>query len=247
MRQPLSYPYLRQSLGRDKQANSVDVQLAAAKKYHAAFASRLPPWIEEDEQRFTDIATSRCVQFSNRKAGHALLLFAIPGDAIIVSHTDRLGEESLEQSYVVQLMRNRGLKPIILDAFGQCIDFDTMIGRLTFSIWSEIAAAERKRIGERTKATIAYKRALTGNSPVGSPPPGYDRDESGVFVKDPAEQKVIDEAEQMSLRGWSLLQIAAEFRRKGYVRRGRSKLRDGKAWSATTIGRAIRDRRNKAS
>jgi len=247
MRQPLTLCYLRQSLDKKKQANSKDVQLAAAKGYWQAFSSKLPPWGAEQEERYVDIDTSGSIDFTERKAGRLLLLEAIPGDVVIFSHIDRLGRDMFSQIAAVHLMQKRGLKIVILDAYGQALDMESTAGKIVLAVLSGVAEEERKRIGERTKATIAYKREQTGNSPVGSPPPGYDRDESGVFVPDPAEQKVIDEAEQMSLRGWSLLQIAAEFRRKGYVRRSRWKHRNGKAWSATTIGRAIRDRRNKAS
>lgn len=231
MRTPLTICYLRQSLDTRKQANSVAVQLDAARNYHRAFAAKLPPWSSEHEQTFVDIATDSAIALADRKAGRELLRFAIPGDCIIFANLDRLGRTVFEMVSTIQMLKKRGLKLHILDAAGQPMDLDSLMGEFMVCVLAYAAALEKKRISERTRAAVEYRKTL-GIMP-GLPPAGKCRDENGQTIDHPGEQRQIAEARGLSLRGWSYKQIAAEFRRKGYL------TRHGKPWTETRVWRGV--------
>lgn len=233
MRHPLTYPYLRQSLDKDRQRNSTSVQLEAARGYHAAFASRLPPWGADRERRYEETATSGAIDFPDRKAGRLLLAEAIPGDCVVFYHLDRLGRDMFAQIAAIHFMQKRGLKIHILDAYGQMLDMESVAGKIVLAVLSGMAESERIRTGQRTRDAIAYLRPIRGGCPVGIAPPGKCRDENGVMVEHPEERRQIEQALSLSIRGWSHKDIHAEFTRRGY------RNRDGKPWSLSRIGRAV--------
>lgn len=216
MRVPSTYPYCRQSLGCDKQAESVDVQLKAAKDYYDRTPG-LPPWAEH--LAVMDMHSDSKANFMDRPAGRKLLIDAIKDDVLIFAHLDRLGRTLFDMVATIEhLKKKSGLKLHVLDALGQPLDLETPVGQIIVAALAFAATMDRRRIGEETKATLDYMRKqgkVITNLRVGL------MNVCGYIAPHPEEERQLDEAILMRSLGWKLTNIHKEFMRRNYLIRGR--------------------------
>lgn len=101
---------------------------------------------------------------TNRPAFQAMLEFAREGDTVLLSELSRLGRDYDDIKNTVQLLQQKGVKIIILDA--PFLKFDTgnkVMDKAMFdmflSLLAYISDNERKKLLERQKAGIAVAKS----------------------------------------------------------------------------------------
>ena len=92
---------------------------------------------------------------ADRPELRALLEFARPGDAIVITKLDRLGRSVRDLQDIADDLKARGIDLICL---GQPIDTTTAAGKLFFTMLGAFAEFERDMISERTRDGLAAKK-----------------------------------------------------------------------------------------
>lgn len=116
---------------------------------------------------FWDIGTSGGRLMQKRAAGAALLATLKRGDHVIISKVDRAYRDLEDAVRGVRQLKERGITAHFID---MPVLPDGAAGELVFQILAMAAEFERRRIGERTREALAYRRKMgqaTGCAPLG--------------------------------------------------------------------------------
>lgn len=100
---------------------------------------------------------SGSVQASKRQQFQQLLNKLESGDTLVVLKLDRLGRDNIDLQQTINLLLERGIKPICLDL--PVKDLSTPEGKLMLQLFSTFAEFERNRIIERTQEGLARAKA----------------------------------------------------------------------------------------
>lgn len=79
-----------------------------------------------------------------------------PGDQLVVAKLDRLARSLVELLTIAADLEARGIDLVVLD---QAIDTSTPAGRLMFQVLGAVSQFERELAIERTRASVAHRRA----------------------------------------------------------------------------------------
>jgi len=90
----------------------------------------------------------------------AVLAQLQPGDTLVISKLDRLARSLQELLAIAADLESRQVHLHVLD---QAIDTSTPTGRLLFQILGSVAEFERSLAIERTRASVAHRRASGGD------------------------------------------------------------------------------------
>ena len=103
-------------------------------------------------------------QISSGKAdrpGLAQVLGALQrGDQLVVAKLDRLARSLVELLAIASDLEAGGIDLVVLD---QAIDTSTPAGRLMFQVLGAVSQFERELAIERTRASVAHRRAIGGD------------------------------------------------------------------------------------
>ena len=99
------------------------------------------------------------------------------GDTLVICKLDRLARSLRELLTMAAELEARGCHLQVLD---QAIDTSTPAGRLTFQVLGAVAEFEHNMAAERTRASVAHRRATGGD--LGGRPRNYSI-EQAVLVK----------------------------------------------------------------
>lgn len=116
---------------------------------------------------FWDIGTSGGRLMAKRAAGGTLLSTLRRGDHVIISKVDRAYRDMEDALRGLRQLKERGVTAHFVDIPELP---DGAAGELVFGILALAAQFERRRIGERTKEALAYRRKMgqaVGNAPTG--------------------------------------------------------------------------------
>jgi site-specific DNA recombinase len=117
----------------------------------------------------------------------------------------------------------------------ETLDTQSAMGRFFFTLTAALAEMERRNIGERTKAALAYKRSKKESTGGYAPPYGFDLDNTGHLIKNETEQKGIKLIRTLDNQGFSLRTICRELEVKGYL------TKTGKEeWNPKTVSMIIK-------
>lgn len=146
--------------------------------------------------------------------------------AVIVAKLDRLTRRTRDLLALVEdVFRRHGVELVSL---GEQLDTRTPAGVLTLTMLGAVAQMEREQIGERTRAALAYKRAL--GERVGTVPLGFRPTEAGGPMHPvPAELEVVRHILARREAGAAFRVIAAELRTRG------CSTKRGGRWHASTV------------
>lgn len=116
-------------------------------------------------QRGFDIEEHRCISdtvsgsvaTSERPGFRELMVRMERGDALVVLKLDRLGRDAMDVQATVDALIEKGVKVHCLDL--PVSDLSSAEGRLMLQVFGAFAEFERNRIRERTKETLAKKKA----------------------------------------------------------------------------------------
>lgn len=90
----------------------------------------------------------------------AVLAALQPGDTLVISKLDRLARSLQELLAIAADLEGRGVHLHVLD---QAIDTSSPTGRLLFQVLGSVAEFERALAIERTRASVAHRRASGGD------------------------------------------------------------------------------------
>ena len=82
------------------------------------------------------------------------------GDQLVVAKLDRLARSLVELLSIASDLEARGIDLVVLD---QAIDTSTPAGRLMFQVLGAVSQFERELAIERTRASVAHRRATGGD------------------------------------------------------------------------------------
>lgn len=164
-------------------------------------------------------AASRALELIKRGKVHGLVIFKL----------DRLARNTKDALEIAELFRRKGAA---LHSISEKVDTDSAIGGFFFTLMAALAELERKQIGERTAAALAYKRA-NGEKTGGDVPFGFDA-HAGKLLPNELEQQVIDIILGLDNKGYTLRQIAGELDRRGI------QTKQGKTWKAIQVSRVLK-------
>ncbi len=146
-------------------------------------------------------------------------------DAVVILKLDRLTRNVSDLGMLLGLFEKRR---VALAGPDLPFDSSTSVGRLIANLLTSVAQWEREQIGERTKAVLRHKKA-NGLVYAPQPPFGY-RQNGRCYVDAPDEQATISRVVALSVKGFSLREIAQRLNDDGGTRP-----RSGKAWYASTV------------
>jgi DNA invertase Pin-like site-specific DNA recombinase len=106
---------------------------------------------------FTDTGLSGMK--ASRPALDLLLSVLSAGDTIVITELSRLGRSVQNVLQLVEDLDQRGVSLVILNLGGSEVDTRKAMGRFFVGVISVISRLERDLISERTKATLAAKKA----------------------------------------------------------------------------------------
>jgi site-specific DNA recombinase len=146
--------------------------------------------------------------------------------AVIVAKLDRLTRRTRDLLALVEdVFRRHGVQLVSL---GEHLDTRTPAGVLTLTMLGAVAQMEREQIGERTRAALAYKRAL--GERVGTVPLGFQSNEAGgPMLPVPAELEVVRHILARREAGAAFRVIAAELKTRSVP------TKRGGRWHASTV------------
>lgn len=111
----------------------------------------------ENIDPFTDTGLSGMK--ASRPGLDKLLSVITSGDSITITELSRLGRSVPNVLALVEDLDKRGVALRILNLGGSDVDTSTAMGRFFVGVLSVISRLERDLVSERTKATLAAKRA----------------------------------------------------------------------------------------
>lgn len=129
---------------------------------------------------------SGSIPIMERPKGKWLMEDVATGDHIIVSKLDRMFRSANDALATLEVLKNRGVSLHMIDLGGDVCG--NGISKLVFTILSAVAEAERDRIRERIRDSVAHRKA-NGQHLGGNKPFGYDVVE-GKLVPN-GEQEII--------------------------------------------------------
>jgi len=164
---------------------------------------------------FEDKATSGSKPFLERKAGGRLWGACARGDVVCVSKMDRAFRNVLDAAGLLRDSESCGVVLVFLDL---ALDTGTSLGKFVAHLLASVAELEREWIRQRTKEALQIRKQK-GLPHAGRPPAGWMKCESGKWVHDETERKLLDWVFAMhSQHGWSYGRIAAHLKARGIVR-----------------------------
>jgi site-specific DNA recombinase len=125
-------------------------------------------------------------------------------DVVLVYKIDRLTRRQKDLWFLLEDVfeaRQTGFKSVT-----EPFDTTTAQGKAFLGMLGVFAQLERDTIAERTKDTLANKKA--SREWIGRVPFGFKVSESGILMKDPHQQKMIAKIKRMRYQGGSYRQIA---------------------------------------
>ena len=130
---------------------------------------RVSTELQTEAQQRAQLAAAGCTEvitetISSGKAdrpGLVQVLEALqPGDQLVVCKLDRLARSLAELLAITADLESRRIDLVVLD---QAIDTSTPAGRLMFQVLGAVAEFERGMAIERTRASVAHRRATGGD------------------------------------------------------------------------------------
>ncbi len=194
------YGYVRVStLQQANEGDSLETQLKQISSYASLKNYEIPP-----ENFITERGVSGNLEFEKRPEGCRLFDQLISGDVLIFSKLDRAFRNTRNALNTLHELKERGVSVHFIDLGGDVTNDG--IGSVIFTILSAFATFERERIATRIREIKQVQKA-EGKFLGGFTPFGY-RVEKGKIVKNPEEQKIIQEMKDLRRRGMSLRRIS---------------------------------------
>ena len=124
------------------------------------------------DRAFIDEDTSgRVYPFLDREAAKQLMAVVKPGDHVHVHKLDRLGRSTVDILNTITAFMNRSVHLHVLDFGGQALNLEGATGFAMVAMQAVFAEVEAKRISERTKEALKYRRdrgmPVNAHSPFG--------------------------------------------------------------------------------
>ena len=202
-----TYSYARVST--DRQANEGE-SLAVQARTCAGYAAMRGLVVEAT---FVERGVSGSVPLGDRPEGARLLSLVRGGDDIIAAKLDRLFRSARDALSSLEQIKQRGVRLHLIDLGGDVTE--NGVAKLTFTILSAVAEAERDRIRERISDVKADQRKrarfLGGRVPF-----GFVVSPDGALVNNPNEQVALETMKTLRTNGASLRKIARELREAGH-------------------------------
>jgi DNA invertase Pin-like site-specific DNA recombinase len=150
-------------------------------------------------------------------------------DAVIIAKLDRLTRSVKDLANLLELFERRGIH---LLSVAESLDTGSAAGRLVMNIMASLAQWEREVISERTKESLAYKKANMERC--GNTGYGFRCVDGRTVEPDPHEQRVRKTITRLREQGQSLRQIAA------YLNKERRFTRSGSPWRHCYVARVLK-------
>ncbi len=127
---------------------------------------------EKLNRAFTDEDTSgRVYPFLDREAAKQLMAVVKPGDHVHVYKIDRLGRNTVDILNTITMFMNREVHLHVLDFGGQAVNLEGATGFAMVAMQAVFAEVEARRISERTREALKYRRErgkpVNAHSPYG--------------------------------------------------------------------------------
>ena len=164
------------------------------------------------DEIFIERGISGSRPFAERPEGARVVERLKPGDVVVTACIDRAFRSALDALDVLNRFKAEGVALHIVDLGGDVAGDG--IGKLTFTILSAVAEAERDRISDRIKEAKAEGRRA-GRFLGGQRPFGF-KVVAGDLVPIPKEQDAIAWAVQLRAKGWSYRRIATALSAEGF-------------------------------
>jgi putative DNA-invertase from lambdoid prophage Rac len=165
------------------------------------------------DRLFVERAVSGSVPLGERPEGAALLAVVKSGDVVITPKLDRMFRSALDALDVLAKLKADGVSLHMIDLGGDVTN--NGISKLVFTILSAVAEAERDRIRERISQVKADQKQR-GRYLGGRVPFGFETDENGGLIENPAQQAAIEAAERMRSEGVTLRGIQTTLEDNGH-------------------------------
>ena len=133
--------------------------------------------------------------------------------ALVVYSLSRLSRSTRDTLHLVAELEKAGCELVSLS---EKIDTSSAGGRMVFRMLSVLNEFEREQLAERTRAAMQHLKAQ--GRVVGSVPHGYTRS-GDELVLNVGEQRVVDLAQQLRVKGLSLRAISDELAARGAFNR----------------------------
>ena len=151
-------------------------------------------------------------------------------DTVIIAKLDRLTRSVVDLAELLKRFERRGVS---LVSVADALDTRSAAGRLVLNIMVSVSQWERETIGERTRDAMRHKRAI--GERVGTVPFGYRPAAGGVRLEaDDVEQGILSRIRDLSAKGLTTRQIAADLNRRGLT------TRRGTAWRFQYVAHVLR-------
>ena len=213
-REPVTFGYVRVST--DKQQNSLEAQQQVLA---AAMAGKNWPRLCGP---YCDEAVSGTIDFHDRIEAKKILLMVQPGDHVVVTHVDRLGRNMMDIISTIHKLEKMGATVHALDCGGFAYDSGSLIGTVIMAVMAFAAEMEHKRLIERTRTVIKYRRA------------------SGKRVGAAAKYGYVDDKKADQLRphkdNYARLNTMVTLRKGGYSWRDIAAYANSQGWKAPKGG-----------
>ena len=155
-------------------------------------------------------------------------------DTVIITKLDRLTRSVADLAELIGRFERRGVS---LVSVADALDTRSAAGRLVLNIMVSVSQWEREAIGERTRDAIRHKQAH--GERVGTVPFGYRLAGDGVRLEaDDVEQGILSRIRDLSTKGLTSRQIAAELNRQGVT------TRRGTPWRFRYVAHTLRPGRD---
>lgn len=155
-------------------------------------------------------------------------------EAVIIAKLDRL---TRSVSDLAELLKRFERRRVSLVSVADSLDTRSVAGCLVLNIMVSVSQWEREAIGERTRDAMRHTRAL--GERVGTVPYGHRLASDGVRLEaDDVEQAILSRIRDLSAKGLTTRQIAAELNRQGLT------TRRGTAWRFQYVARTLRPGRD---
>jgi len=133
-------------------------------------------------------------------------------DAVVVFKLDRMFRSTVDAIETTKMFDKWGIS---FHSIHETLDTQSAMGRFFFTLTAALAEMERRVIGERTKAALAYKRSRNEKTG-GDIPYGFNLTENGLLVENENEQEVIRLIHRLKQQGLSLRKISKKLEQEGF-------------------------------
>jgi DNA invertase Pin-like site-specific DNA recombinase len=163
----IAYTRLSGGNGQDENGHGLAAQRHAIEQWAAANDVTITTWLEE-------IASGKSVKRRPKLTAALAMLDAGGADAIVVSKLDRLSRSMLDFAGILERVRERDWRLIILDPY---IDVESAMGEMLCGILMSLAQWERRMISLRTREGLAAakRRGVVLGDRQGRIPPNVTR------------------------------------------------------------------------